>query len=138
MAGGKGTVSQGVIAGAAGDWTFKQGKTVVVPHVGKTVPAQKGTSASAPKVKGGARASAKAAAKQAGKTSAVVAKVLKATPKAGKTPSKAPGKESARPKTAGTPDAGKKSQGTVAGMTMKQYQKFLQGQKAKGGKASKK
>ncbi len=63
--------------------------------------------------------------------------MLKATPKAGKTPVKAPGKESARPKTAGTPDAGKKSgAAATGGMTMKQYQKFLQAQKAKAGKAS--
>lgn len=137
LAGGKGTVSQGIVTGGAGEWTFKQGKTVVVQHVGKTAAAKVGTTA-APKVKGGSKATAKAASKAAGKASTVVAKVLKQTPKSGKTPSKAPGKESARPKTAGTPDAGKKSQGPVANMTMKQYQKYLQNQKAKGGKASKK
>lgn len=132
----KGAVTQGIVEGGAGEWSFKQGKTQVVPHVGKgSAPAK---STSAPKVKGGAKHTAKAAAKAIGKTSAVVAKVLKATPKAGKTPSKAPGKESARPKTAGTPDAGKKSNAQAGGMTMKQYQKFLQNQKAKAGKASKK
>jgi hypothetical protein len=137
LSGGKGAVSQGIIEGGAGEWQFKAGKTAVVSHAGKAAPAVKAASA-APKVKGGAKHHAKAAAKAAGKSSAVVAKVLKATPKSGKTPSKAPGKESARPKTAGTPDAGKKSTNEKGGMTMKQYQKFLQNQKAKAGKASKK
>lgn len=132
----KGNVTQGVIEGGAGEWSFKAGKTAVVAHSGKSASATKAASG-APKVKGGAKHHAKAAAKAAGKASSTVAKVLKATPKAGKTPSKAPGKESARPKTAGTPDAGKKSS-NHGGMTMKQYQKFLQGQKAKAGKASKK
>lgn len=137
LSGGKGTVSQGIIEGGAGEWQFKAGKTVVVAHAGKAAPAAK-AAAAAPKVKGGAKHHAKAAAKAQGKSSAVVAKVLKPTPKAGKTPSKAPGKESAKPKTAGTPDAGKKSTAEKGGMTMKQYQKFLQSQKAKAGKPAKK
>lgn len=134
LGGGKGAVSQGVFEGGAGEWSFKQGKTAVVAHAGKS--ASHGKAGSAPKVKGGAKHHAKAHAK--GKSSAAHAKVLKATPKAGKTPSRAPGKESARPKTAGTPDAGKKSSAGPSGMTMKQYQKFLQNQKAKAGKSSKK
>jgi hypothetical protein len=136
LSGGKGNVSQGVVAGGAGEWTFKQGKTAVVQHVGKAT-SHKGGAHAAPKVKGGAKAGAKAHAKTVGKASAVAAKVMKQTPKSGKTPSKAPGKESARPKTAGTPDAGKKSHGFSGNMTMKQYKQYLQNTK-KGGKSTKK
>jgi hypothetical protein len=133
LAGGKGNVTQGIETGAAGEWNIKAGKTNVVAHAGKSAsPARASTSA--PKVKGGAKHHAKAASKAAAKGSSAAHKVLKATPKAGKTPSKAPGKESARPRTAGTPDAGKKSQAGQSGMTMKQYKKFLQNQKAKAKK----
>lgn len=138
LAPAKGAVTQGIIEGGAGEWQFKIGKTQVVPHAGKVAPAAK-AGASAPKVKGGAKHTAKAAAKAAGKSSAVVSKVLKATPKAGKTPVKAPGKESARPKTSGTPEHGKKSGAVVSGgMTMAQYKKFLQSQKSKGKASTKK
>lgn len=108
LSGGKGNVSQGIESGAAGDWQIKAGKTAVVAHAGKAASGAR-ASASAPKVKGGAKHHAKAASKTAAKSSSAAHKVLKATPKAGKTPNRAPGKESARPRTAGTPDAGKKS-----------------------------
>lgn len=133
LSGGKGNVSQGIEAGGAGEWSFKTGKTAVVAHAGKSAAAGRASS-SAPKVKGGAKHHAKAASKAAGKGSSVAHKVLKATPKSGKA-AKAPGKESARPRTAGTPDAGKKSgAGGATGMTMKQYKTFLQNQKAKAKK----
>lgn len=133
LAGGKGNVSQGIEAGNAGEWSFKQGKTQVVAHAGKSASNVRASS-SAPKVKGGAKHHAKAASKANAKSSSVAHKVLKATPKSGKTPARAAGKESARPRTAGTPDAGKKSQAQNTGMTMKQYLKFQQNQKAKQAK----
>ena len=127
LGGGKGQVSQGVVTGGAGEWSFKQGNTKVIPHGTKASKAA-GSSA-APKVKGGVRSKAIA---KAGKQSAL-AKAMKQTPRSGKTPSRVPGKESARPKTAGTPDAGKKSHGPGSKLTMKQYLKF-RSQKGKGSK----
>lgn len=118
IGGGKGQASQGIVAGGAGEWSFKQGNTKVIPQAGKAAKAS-GSSAGA-KVKGGVKT--KAIAK--GKSSAVVSKVMKQTPRSGKTPSRVPGKESARPKAAGTPDAGKKSHGPSSKLTMKQYLKF--------------
>lgn len=132
--GGKGTVSQGVINNACGEWSFKEGntKTVSLGGAGKK---KGGDNATGAHVKGGAKkvtkkAISKGAASKTGGVDALMA--VTKTPKGGKA---SKGKKSATAVKA-TPDAaGKRTKPPTGGaMTVAQYRKFLAniGGKGKG------
>lgn len=128
LAGGKGSVAQGIVAAAKGDgWSFREGSTKTVSIV--AAPAKRAAAShSAAKVKGGA--SGKRAAKAAGKASKSAAKsavesVMKFTPKkAAAAKGKQSAKRSVSKKAMRTP-SGKKSLTTTDKMTMKTFKEFL-------------
>ena len=133
LAGGKGQVSQGIVANSVGEWTFKEGNTKTVSlGAGK----KKTDTAKAAKVKGGSKTKTVKKAK-AVKGASVVDSVMKVT----KTPTgkaSRAGKKSLS-KTKATPDeSGKRTKPASSGvMTVAQYRKFLSTLKKgdkKGGK----
>ena len=134
LSGGKGQVSQGIVANSVGEWTLKEGNTKTVSLGGqKKKTADAGGKA---KVKGGSKAKVAKKAKSA-KTAAVVDSVMKAT----KTPTgktSRAGKKSLG-KAKATPDeSGKRTKPQSSGvMTVAQYRKFLSTLK-KGDKKAKK
>ena len=147
LAGGKGSVAQGIVAAAKGDgWSFREGNTKTVSIV--AAPARgAGASHSAAKAKGGAagKRGAKAAGKASKSAAKSVEKVMKFTPKKA---ASAKGKVSVKPRSVSkkpmaTP-SGKKSLDSTGKMTMKTFKEFLavhgKGKKALGkrsaGKAS--
>lgn len=136
LSGGKGQVSQGIVANSVGEWTLKEGNTKTVPLGGSKPKKAADAGAKGPRVKGGSKGKAVKKVK-ASKGSSVVDSVMKAT----KTPTgktSRAGKKSLG-KAKATPDeAGKKSKPASSGvMTVAQYRKFLSSLK-KGGKKAKK
>jgi hypothetical protein len=124
ISGGKGQVSQGVLANSCGDWQFKEGSTKVVSLGAGKKP--KGDASAAAKVKGGKKASAKkSTAKAAGKAAAAVDSLMSGAKKAGGKKSQV-GKKSVSSRAPATPDAGKRTGGSTGNMTVAQYRKFLQ------------
>merc|ERR1712079_625818 len=81
ISGGKGQVSQGVLANSCGEWQFKEGNTKVVSLGGSKQRAPGG--ASAVKTKGGKKV-AKKAVKAAGKSGAAVGTLMSGAKKSGK------------------------------------------------------
>ena len=107
MTGGKGQVSQGIVANSVGDWSLKEGNTKTVALGGAKVKKADAGGAKGPKVKGGKAGKAVKKAKGT-KGSSVVDSVMKATKtppgKASKAGKKSLGKAKATPD-----EAGKKS-----------------------------
>lgn len=128
LTGGKGDVSQGIVASKGDEWSFKEGTTKVASLGGAA--GRRAASASAAKVKGGAsgKRATKAAAKgkkSAGKSAGKSVKKVMAFTPSKKTPAK--GKRSTTRATKGslpTP-AGKKSKATTDQMTMATFKQFL-------------
>ena len=120
ISGGKGQVSQGVLANSCGEWQFKEGNTKVVSLGGSKQRAPGG--ASAVKTKGGKKV-AKKAVKAAGKSGAAVGALMSGAKKSGK---KSQGKKSTGTKPPATPEGGKRTGGSSGNMTVSEYRKFLQ------------
>lgn len=121
---GGGNVTQGVLKNSCGEWKFTEGNTKVVAlSAGK----KKASGSAAAKVVS-KKAAVKKVAKAGKKVSAVDALETAGT-KAGKS-SKA-GKKSASKRPAATPEGGKGTQGSTSGMTVKQYQNWLEKVKSK-------
>ena len=132
VTGGKGQVSQGIVANSVGDWNIKEGNTKTVSLGGAKV--KKPADTAAAKVKGGKKGAVK-------KTKAATKSAVDAVVKATKTPTgkaSRTGKKSAGRGAKATPDAAGKASKPASGavMTVSQYRKFLSGLK-KGGKAKK-
>jgi len=128
IAGGKGQVSQGIMANSCGEWQFKEGNTKVV-SLGGGKP--KKAAAAAATVKGKKASAKKATAKAAGKGAAAV-DALQAGGKKAAGKSSRTGKKSIT-KAPQTPEGGKRTKGSTGTMTVSQYRKFLQ-QMGKGKK----
>ena len=121
LTGGKGQVSQGIMANSCGEWQFKEGNTKTVSLGGGKAPKKPAAAAS---VKGKKASVKKAAAKASGKGAAAVdalqAGGKKVTGKTSRT-----GKKSIS-KTPQTPEGGKRTKGSTSNMTVSQYRKYLQ------------
>ena len=128
ITGGKGQVSQGIMANSCGEWQIKEGNTKVVSLGGGK--AKKATTAAAATVKGKKASAKKATAKAAGKGASAVDALQSGKKAAGK--SSRTGKKSVT-KAPATPEGGKRTKGSTGTMTVSQYRKFLQ-QMGKGKK----
>jgi|Transcript_11467 hypothetical protein len=121
ITGGKGQVSQGILANSCGQWQFKEGNTKVV-SLGGGKKASQGA-ASAVKSKGGKKVTKKVA-KASGKAAAAVDSLMSGAQKT-KSGKKSTGKKSTTSKPPATPDAGKRT-GSTSNMTVAQYRAYLQ------------
>jgi len=134
LSGGKGQVSQGVVANSVGDWSLKEGNTKTVSLGGKKKTTD--TAAKGPRVKGGSKAKVSKKTKSA-KTAGVVESVMKATKtptgKASRAGKKSLGKAKATPD-----EAGKRTKPASSGvMTVAQYKKYVDLLKKKDKKTKK-
>ena len=129
ITGGKGQVSQGIMANSCGEWQFKEGNTKVV-SLGGGKP--KKPAAAAASVKGKKGSAKKSTAKAAAKGASAVDALMSVAKKAAGGKSSRPGKKSIT-KAPQTPEGGKRTKGSSGTMTVPQYRKFLQqmGKKAK-------
>jgi len=128
ISGGKGQVSQGIMANSCGEWQIKEGNTKVVSLGGGK--AKKAAPATAATVKGKKVSAKKATAKAASKGASAVDTLQSGKKAAGK--SSRTGKKSVT-KAPATPEGGKRTKGSTGTMTVSQYRKFLQ-QMGKGKK----
>lgn len=138
ITGGKNVVSQGVLANSCGEWQFKEGNTKVEVLAGSGKQPKKET-ATAPKAKGGKKASAKkstakAAAKGTTSVDALTAAAASTSVKKSAGKSSRTGKKSVTSRPPATPEGGKRTKGSTSGMTVPQYRKFLSSLQGKGGK----
>ena len=133
LVGGKGQVSQGILANSCGEWQFKEGNTKTVALAGAK-PKKEAGGAGGAKLKGKKVIAKKAAAKGAAKGSAAVDAIMAGGRKAaaGK---KSQGKKSTSSRPPTTPD-GKRTKGSASGMTVGAYRDWLK-KMGKGGKAKK-
>ena len=114
LSGGKGQVSQGILANSCGEWQFKEGSTKVVALGGK--PKKADAAQQGRVVAKGKKASAKkATAKAAGKGAAAVDAVMAGGKKVAK---KSVGKKSASNRPPATPEGRKSTQGSAGRMTV--------------------
>lgn len=121
ITGGKGQVSQGVLANSCGEWQFKEGNTKVVSLGG---PAKKAAEPAAGRVKGKKASAKKATAKASSKGAAAVDSLMAGGRKStGK--KSAAGKKSVSSRPPATPEGGKRTKGSTGTMTVPQYRKFL-------------
>ena len=128
ITGGKGQVSQGIMANSCGEWQFKEGNTKVV-SLGAGKP--KKPAATAATVKGKKASTKKATAKAANKGAAAVDALQAGGKKAAGKTSRTGKKSVTKPPA--TPEGGKRTKGSTGTMTVSQYRKFLQ-QMGKGKK----
>ena len=130
ISGGKGQVSQGIMANSCGEWQIKEGNTKVVTLGGgkKAAPATGGAKVKGKKVSA-KKATAKAASKGSAAVDALTAGGKKAAGKSSRT-----GKKSISSRPPATPEGGKRTKGSTGTMTVNQYRQWLKTVNQKKGK----